>query len=110
MTTKKKPVMSGPQAAISVLNDEGGPLHIKEITSRVIAKYDTPLGKNGKTPVATLGAMLYIDANKGRTFLKTAPGTFGLLALEPPGRVETLDNPAVTPNAVVVRKGRKAVA
>lgn len=72
-----KPKMSAPAAAIEVLRKEGGPLHVKVITERILENYDT--GLKGKTPEATLGAKLHVSANKGETFRKVAPGTFELL-------------------------------
>lgn len=72
-----KPKMSAPAAAIEILKAEGDPLHVKKLTELVMTKYDT--GLKGKTPVATLSAKLHTSAKKGETFVKTAPGTFGLL-------------------------------
>jgi hypothetical protein len=39
----------------------------------------------GKTPAATLGAHLIVDANKGGRFVKTAPGTFDVREINPRG-------------------------
>ena len=37
----------------------------------------------GKTPAATLGAHLIVDANKNGRFVKTAPGTFDVREINP---------------------------
>ena len=68
--------------AADVIKEAGEPLHVNEISDRIIATGRTTLGKKGKTPRATVAARLVTLANKGETFVKTAPGTFGLLELE----------------------------
>lgn len=73
---KKK--MSAREAAIEVLEKEGHPLHVSEIAARVLAGYST--GLKGKTPEASIAAMLHTLSNKGETFRKTKPGTFTLRA------------------------------
>lgn len=67
------------EAIESVLADEGGPLHSKEITKRLL---DQCLWHSeGKTPDATVAARLYTDVNKkgaASRFVKTGKNTFGL--------------------------------
>lgn len=63
----------------SVLTDEGGPLHSKEITKRLL---DRGLWHSkGKTPDATVAARLYTSINKqgaASRFVQTGKSTFGL--------------------------------
>jgi hypothetical protein len=65
------------QAAEQVLKDADGPLKAKTITERAL---DRKLIKTtGKTPAATMQAQLSVAAAKGdSTFVRTAPGTYGL--------------------------------
>lgn len=67
------------QAAIRVLGESGEPLHVKEITKRALkAGY---LVTEGKTPEATMNALLIVDVNKNgkdSLFEKVGPSTFGL--------------------------------
>ncbi len=66
-------------AAAKILKDTGRPLHVKEITRRMI---ETALWvSKGKTPARTVGAILYMEIKKHgdqSTFVKTAPKTFAL--------------------------------
>lgn len=104
-----KKTMTSKQAAAEVIKDAGEPLHIKAITERVLAGYET--GLKGKTPGQTLAAMLHVAAMKGETFQKTAPGTFGLLDANAPAPAASAveedgeSSPAVTPNSTVLRRG-----
>lgn len=67
------------QAAVRVLQEAKTSLHVKEITKRAIkAGY---LITDGKTPEATMNALLIVDVNKNgkkSIFEKVAPSTFGL--------------------------------
>lgn len=110
-----KPKMSARAAAIEILTGNGAPMHIKDITAKVLADFDT--GLKGKTPVATLGAQLHTAAKKGVGFVKTDKGTFGLLATGDVPAAEPVeaataeeDSPLATPNATVVRIGDKQKA
>lgn len=66
-------------AAAKILKDTGGPLHVKEITQRMI---ETGLWvSKGKTPAHTVVSTLYMEIKKHgdlSTFVKTAPNTFAL--------------------------------
>ena len=71
--------MTALEAALRVLQDEGKPLHYREITSRILA------GKlwqcSGKTPEATINAQLAVNIKKnGRAsaFRRAGRGIFGL--------------------------------
>jgi hypothetical protein len=55
----------------------GKPLHVKELTERILAMPDTKLG--GKTPEATVGAILAVNIKKSDTvFRRTKPGTYAI--------------------------------
>jgi len=80
-TPKPADKLTFPAAAEKVLRDADGPMKVK-----AIAELAVPLtATTGKTPVATLGARLITDANKGGTFVKVAPGTFDVRELNPRG-------------------------
>lgn len=66
-----------PAEILAVLQAAGEPLHVKEITKRVLARKKANL--NGKTPEATVAAMLSVQSRKeGSPFVKVDRGTFGL--------------------------------
>lgn len=79
--------MSVLNAAIQVLKEADNPLHAKEITERILSK---GLWKtSGKTPAATVTAMLYSDIKKrgeSSHFILHAPQTFGLRTPEFPDK------------------------
>ena len=66
-------------AAILVLEESDVPLHVNEITKRILSR---KLWKtSGKTPTATVGASIYSDIKKNGVasrFVLHAPSTFGL--------------------------------
>lgn len=67
------------KAAIQVLEEEKKPLHAKEITKIAIKR--GYLNSEGKTPEATMNALLIVDINKNgdkSLFKKTGPQTFTL--------------------------------
>jgi hypothetical protein len=70
-------------AAEQVLRAGDGPMKVKAIAELAIPLV-TPTPQ-GKTPAATLGAHLIVDANKGGRFVKTAPGTFDVREINPRG-------------------------
>lgn len=75
-TGKRAPV-STLKAAETVLGRAKGPLHIKEITARILAMPDT--GLKGKTPEASVGAILAVNSKKrDSAFKRTAPSTYTL--------------------------------
>lgn len=66
-------------AAIKVLEEAKSPLHVKEITKRAISK--GYLVSEGKTPEATMNALLIVDTNKNGNksiFEKIGPSIFKL--------------------------------
>ena len=70
-------------AAERVLRAADGPMKVKAIAEQAIPLVSP--APTGKTPAATLGAHLIVDANKGGRFVKTAPGTFDVRELNPRG-------------------------
>lgn len=71
--------MTAIEAAIHVLREAGAPLHVAEITKRILSKQ---LWKtNGKTPEATINARIAADIKKKReasVFQRIKPGVFAL--------------------------------
>ena len=70
-------------AAEKVMRAGDGPMKVKAIAEQAIPLVSP--APTGKTPAATLGAHLIVDANKGGRFVKTAPGTFDVRELNPRG-------------------------
>ena len=71
--------LSFADATVAVLELEGSPLHYREITQRAIAR--GLIQTDGKTPEATLNAILAVDIKqKGQDsrFIRFKPGVFGL--------------------------------
>lgn len=67
-----------PAEILEVLEASDEPLHVKEITKRVLARGKTNL--KGKTPEATVAAVLSVDIRKNpeSPFKKFDRGVFGL--------------------------------
>ncbi len=63
------------QVAIDVLRKAGEPLHAKEIAKRVLAS-GRCAGLKGKTPEATISAMLAVDSKPGGPFARVDKGTY----------------------------------
>ena len=64
--------------AYQILKEAGKPLHTKEITKRAIGY---GLATDGKTPEATMNALLIVDINTKKEksrFVKTGPSTFAI--------------------------------
>ena len=71
--------MNFKQAAYHVLKDAGRPLSAKEITQ--IALKEGLITTDGKTPSATMGAVIYADIKQKKEkslFVKVKSGLFGL--------------------------------
>jgi restriction system protein len=67
------------QAAIEILKDSDEPLHIKELTNRILEKKSCKIA--GKTPHKTVTTQLNEDIRKNgdnSPFVRVAPGTYGL--------------------------------
>jgi hypothetical protein len=63
------------QVAIDVLRKAGEPLHAKEIAKRVLAS-GRCAGLKGKTPEATISAMLAVGSKPGGPFARVDKGTY----------------------------------
>jgi hypothetical protein len=68
---------SAKQVAIDVLRSARKPLHTKEITKRVIDSGRCS-GLKGKTPEATIAAMLAVGSKPGGPFKRVDKGTYAL--------------------------------
>ena len=68
---------SAKQVAIDVLRSAGEPLHTKEITKRVIESGRSS-GLKGKTPEATVAAMLAVGSKPGGSFKRVDKATYTL--------------------------------
>jgi hypothetical protein len=64
------------QVAIDLLREAGEPLHAKEIAKRVIESGRARL--KGKTPEATITAMLAVGSKPGGPFKRVDKGTYAL--------------------------------
>ena len=75
---KQKPAKgeAAKQVAIDLLRTAGEPLHAKEIAKRVIESGRTRL--KGKTPEATISAMLAVGSKSGGPFTRVDKGTYTL--------------------------------
>lgn len=76
---QKKPMRgeSAKQVAIDVLREARTPLRAKEIATRVIDSGRCP-GLKGKTPEATIAAMLAVGSKPGGPFKRIDKGTYAL--------------------------------
>lgn len=70
---------SAKQVAIEVLRTSGEPLHTKEVAKRVIESGRCSALK-GKTPEATIAAMLAVGSKPGGPFKRVEKGTYTLAA------------------------------
>ncbi len=75
MATTKNKAASAKQVAIDVLRQAGEPLPAKEIAKRVLAS-GRCVGLKGKTPEATISAMLAVGSKPGGPFTRVAKGTY----------------------------------
>jgi hypothetical protein len=76
-TTSKQKGASAKQVAIDVLRQAGEPLHASEIAKRVLAS-GRCAGLKGKTPEATVSAMLAVGSKPGGPFIRVDKGTYTL--------------------------------
>ena len=77
MQEKRMRGESAKQVAIEVLRAARKPLHTKEITKRVIASGRSS-GLKGKTPEATVAAMLAVGSKPGGSFKRVDKATYTL--------------------------------
>jgi len=76
-TSAPKKGASAKQVAIDVLRKAGEPLHGSEIAKRVLASGRCG-GLKGKTPEATISAMLAVGSKPGGPFTRVDKGTYTL--------------------------------
>ncbi len=87
------------QVAIDVLRQAGEPLHAKEIAKRVLESGRSS-GLKGKTPEATISAMLAVGSKPGGPFTRVDKGTYTLAeATTPPAEEAPADKPEAKPRA-----------
>jgi hypothetical protein len=91
------------QVAIDILRKAGEPLHAKEIAKRVLAS-GRCAGLKGKTPEATISAMLAVGSKPGGPFARVGKGTYTLA--DPPSTA-TSAKPAAKPPATSPARIRK---
>jgi HB1, ASXL, restriction endonuclease HTH domain len=73
---------SAKQVAIDILRQAGKPLQAKEIAKQVLAS-DRCAGLKGKTPEATISAMLAVGSKPGGPFKRVGKGTYTLADTSP---------------------------
>lgn len=76
-TTNTQKGVSAKQVAIDVLRTAGEPLHASEIAKRVLAS-GRCAGLKGKTPEATISAMLAVGSKPGGAFTRVDKGIYTL--------------------------------
>jgi hypothetical protein len=95
-TTKGEPAK---QVAIDLLRQAGEPLHAKEIAKRVLESGRSS-GLKGKTPEATISAMLAVGSKPGGPFKRVDKGTYTLAgAAAAPAEEAPVDKPEAKPRA-----------
>ena len=95
-TSKGEPAK---QVAIDVLQTAGEPLHAKEIAKRVLESGRSS-GLKGRTPEATISAMLAVGSKPGGPFKRVGKGTYTLAdAATPPAEEAAAAKPEAKPRA-----------
>jgi len=95
-TTKGEPAK---QVAIDVLRQAGESLHAKEIAKRVLESGRSS-GLKGKTPEATISAMLAVGSKPGGPFKRVDKGTYTLSeAATAPAEDAPADKPEAKPRS-----------
>lgn len=71
-------------AAYTILQATGEPMHYEEITQRALDQ--ELIAPQGRTPAATMGSRLYTDSKEdGSRFVRAGHGRFGLVQWKPKG-------------------------
>jgi restriction system protein len=89
--------MSFEEATLTILQAVGEPLHYREIAKRAVEQ--GLIQTDGKTPEATLNAVLAVDIKQkgeGSSFIRVKPGVFGLRAWGLKQVIPTLKPPSAT--------------
>ena len=92
-TTKKR--ASAKQVAIDVMRAAGEPLHASEVAKRVLAS-GRCAGLKGKTPEATISAMLAVGSRPGGPFTRVDKGTYALADAPTAAKATAKTNKATT--------------
>ena len=114
-TTTAKKAVSAKQVAIDVLRKAGEPLHAKEVAKRVLAS-GLCAGLKGKTPEATISAMLAVGSKPGGPFARVDKGTYGLADTPAAASAAAAAKPAAakatkaTPTGAKPMRARKSAA
>jgi hypothetical protein len=107
MATTKEQGASAKQVAIEVLRKAAGPLHAKEIAKRVLAS-GRCAGLKGKTPEATISAMLAVGSKPGGPFTRVDKGTYTLADIASTANNAAEAKPASTAKRPATRKSATA--
>jgi HB1, ASXL, restriction endonuclease HTH domain len=83
------------QVAIDVLRESGEPLRAKEISKRVLAS-GRCAGLKGKTPEATISAMLAVGSKPGGPFKRVDKGTYTVAEIATAASEPARPKPATT--------------
>jgi hypothetical protein len=92
--TIEKP-MTMKKAAEQILAENGGPMRASDITAAALSR--GIIRATGKTPAATMQAQLSVAAKNGEVFIRTCPGTYGLIDRDQKGQVATGGGVAAPP-------------
>ena len=102
MATAKKGE-SAKQVAIDVLRTAGQPLQASEIAKRVLAS-GRCAGLKGKTPEATISAMLAVGSKPGGPFSRVDKGTYTLAEAPTTTKTSTKTSEPSAPKRAATRK------
>lgn len=102
-TTAAKKCASAKQVAIDVLRNAGEPLHAKEIAKRVLAS-GRCAGLKGKTPEATISAMLAVGSKPGGPFKRIDKGTYTLADASSAATTSAKTSESAPPKRAAARK------
>jgi HB1, ASXL, restriction endonuclease HTH domain len=94
---------SAKQVAIDILRTAGQPLQASEIAKRVITS-GRCAGLQGKTPEATISAMLAVGSKAGGPFARVDKGTYTLADSAPTANRAAEAKPATTAKRAATRK------
>lgn len=110
MATTTSKGASAKEVAIDVLRKASEPLHAKEIAKRVLAS-GRCAGLKGKTPEATITAMLAVGSKPGGPFTRVDKGTYTLAStLSEPNKQQKRTTTAKRPAARKQATARKKTA
>jgi HB1, ASXL, restriction endonuclease HTH domain len=102
-TTSKQKGASAKQVAIDVLRQAREPLRASEIAKQVLAS-GRCAGLKGKTPEATISAMLAVGSKPGGPFKRVDKGTYTLADGPAASKTSTKTSEPSTPKRATTRK------